>query len=112
MTSQTIRRTLKGTIEFCQDCGLYYLTYGNILISLTEAEYYVFEHYLFSIDIALWQEHNKAHQHEKFIPIPTKQGNLSLLFDEDDIYQLKLLFLGESARFLNINQMRIDYIPN
>ena len=107
-----ISQTNKGKIEYCKGCDRFYLVYENILLCFTEFEYYHFERLLFDIEVEQWVEYNKEFSHKKFIPIQTEQRNLTLMLDENDLIQLKQLFLGENAEILNINQIRIDYSPN
>ena len=107
-----ISQTNKGKIEYCKGCQQFYLTFENILLAFNEIEYYHFECLLFDINVEYWTEYNREFGHKKFIPIQTRQHNLTLMLDENDLIQLKRLMTGKNSKLLNINEINIDYLPN
>jgi len=80
-----------GHIALC-GCGTYLLCFKNIHLEFTKKEFFCFLDYIDSIDINYWENQFKSYPAcKRNIPIPTNQGNLLLVFDEDEFLLLRAI---------------------
>ena len=62
------------------------------------------------LDTSYWNENYPCPKVKKNIPIPTLQGNLVLLFNQQEIEELKNLFTYKFAKkYQQISVEEIDY---
>ena len=99
-----------GELTVCLDCNNYHLTFNNIFFEFTYEEYIYFKEYIIQLDTAYWNENYPCPRVKKNIPVPTLQGNLVLLFNQQEIEELRILF-DDSAyqKYKEISIKDIDY---
>ena len=69
-----------------------------------------FKKYLFQVNIDYWNEHYPCPQVKRNIPIPTLQKNLILLFNQQEVEELKkLLSLHTYHKYKELTIDEIDY---
>ena len=88
---RTIGKVKSGELTLCTKCNHYHLTFNNIFFEFTEKEYIQFKKYILHLDTSYWNENYPCPKVKKNIPIPTLQGNLVLLFNQQEIEELKNL---------------------
>lgn len=107
---KTIGKVKSGELTVCTNCNHYHLTFNNIFFEFTKEEYIQFKKYIFQLDTEYWNENYPCPRVKKNIPIPTLQGNLVLLFNQQEIEELKKLFSCKFAKkYQQIYAEEIDY---
>ncbi len=92
----------------CTKCKHFHLTFNNIFFEFNQEELDQFKDYLFAIDIDYWEDQYPCPKRN--IPVPSLQKNLILVFNRQEIAELKQLFSGYSyQKFKNITLDDIDY---
>ena len=99
-----------GELTVCLDFNHYHLTFNNIFFEFTYEEYIYFKKYINQLDTAYWNENYPCPRVKKNIPVPTLQRNLVLLFNQQEIEELRILF-NDSAyqEYKEISIKDIDY---
>jgi hypothetical protein len=106
---RTIGKVKSGELTLCTKCNHYQLTFNNIFFEFTEKEYIQFKKYILHLDTSYWNENYPCPKVKKNIPIPTLQGNLVLLFNQQEIEELKKLFNNDSyQKYEEISIKEID----
>lgn len=111
-----ISETKNGSLIKC-DCGRYHFTYNNLLFEFTENEIRAFKKFLRSISVSYWKRQFSCSVNcrSKIIPIPTNQGNLLLIFNEQEYYNLLELFFPKKNRInklLDTNEINYNFSEN
>lgn len=107
---RTIGKVKSGELTVCINCHRYHLTFNNIFFEFTKKEYIQFKKYILQLDTSYWNENYPYPKVKKNIPIPTLQGNLVLLFNQQEIEELKKLFTYKFAKkYQQIYVEEIDY---
>ena len=107
---RTIGKVKSGELTLCTKCNHYHLTFNNIFFEFTEKEYIQFKKYILHLDTSYWNENYPCPKVKKNIPIPTLQGNLVLLFNQQEIEELRALFNnGSYQKYQEISIKEIDY---
>lgn len=108
---EAINKTSKGELNFCKNCQQFHLEFNNIYFEFTPVEYNQFRKYVMFIETEYW-EHKYANANVKRkIPIPTLQENLVLMFNRQEIKELKALVTNKHQDIFNsyLNVDDIDY---
>ncbi len=105
-----VGKVKSGELTVCLDCNHYHLTFNNIFFEFTNDEYLYFKKYIIQLDTEYWNENYPYPKVKKNIPIPTLQGNLVLLFNQQEIEELRTLFNnGSYQKYQEISIKEIDY---
>ena len=105
-----LAKVKSGELTLCLDCNHYHLTFNNIFFEFTYEEYVYFKKYINQLDTAYWNENYPCPRVNKNIPVPTLQGNLVLLFNQQEIEELRILFNdGDYQKYKEISIKDIDY---
>ena len=105
-----VGKVKSGELTVCLDCNHYHLTFNNIFFEFTNDEYLYFKKYIIQLDTEYWNEIYPHPKVKKNIPIPTLQGNLVLLFNQQEIEELRALFNnGSYQKYQEISIKEIDY---
>lgn len=75
----------------CTGCKTYALTYKNIFFQFTSEQLTKFKSYVSQIDVAYWLDHNACSTQKRKVPIPTSHQNLILIFDINEVKELRIL---------------------
>ena len=107
---KTIGKVKSGELTVCLKCNHYHLTFNNIFFEFTKKEYIQFKKYIFQLNTEYWNENYPCPKVKKNIPIPTLQGNLVLLFNQQEIEELKKLLSSKIVKeYEQISVEEIDY---
>ena len=107
---KTIGKVKSGELTVCLKCHHYHLTFNNIFFVFTEKGYIQFKKYILHLDTTYWNENYPCPKVKKNIPIPSLQGNLVLLFNQQEIEELKKLFTYKfPKKYQQISVEEIDY---
>ena len=111
-----ISETKNGSLIKC-DCGRYHFTYNNLLFEFTENEIRAFKKFLASISVSYWKKQFSCaiNCKSKIIPIPTNQGNLLLIFNVQEYYNLLELFFPKKNRInklLETSEINYNFSEN
>ena len=108
-----LAKVKSGELTLCTNCNHYHLTFNNIFFEFTSEEYIYFKKYISQIDTTYWNENYPCPRVKRNIPVPTLQGNLVLLFNQQEIEELKTLFdnneYQEYKEYQEISIKEIDY---
>lgn len=89
--SKIISRVKNGEISICKNCETYTLTFNNIFFQFTADQLQKFTTYVFEVDIDYWLEYNSYSTQKRKVPIPTSHQNLILIFDVNEVLELRTL---------------------
>ncbi|MGB1391138.1 MAG: DUF6686 family protein [Flavobacteriaceae bacterium] len=107
---KTIGKVKSGELTLCTKCHHYHLTFNNIFFEFTKKEYIQFKKYIFQLNTEYWNENYPCPKVKKNISIPTLQGNLVLLFNQQEIEELKKLLSSKIVRkYEELSVEEIDY---
>ncbi|WP_303316829.1 DUF6686 family protein [Flavivirga abyssicola] len=107
---RTIAKVTNGELSICEQCNVYHVEFNNIYFEFTPNEFDHFKDYLLNIELDYWEERYSCAKVKRKIPIPSMQKNLVLMFNRQEIKELKLLFCGEECSFENVLHANdIDY---
>lgn len=107
---KTLAKTLNGDLTLCKACHKYQLSFNNLFFEFNNEELKQFREYLFEIDIDYWECEYNCPKYKRNIPIPSMQHNLILLFNREEIQELKvLLSFGKYNKFKKLRLDEIDY---
>ncbi|CAI8404866.1 MAG: Uncharacterised protein [Flavobacterium sp. SCGC AAA160-P02] len=108
---KTIAKGKSGELTVCTNCHHYHLTFNNIFFDFTKKEFFQFKKYIFQLDTEYWNENYPCTKVKRNIPVPTLQENLVLLFNQQEIEELKNLFSSQFyQQYQRINAEEIDYL--
>lgn len=97
-----------GNLSVCQDCEVYHLEFNNLYFEFDKDKFKQFQHFLLEVDSEYWETKYANANISRKIPIPSVQENLVLMFNRQEIQELKALMLyKKSNRFLTVDE--IDY---
>lgn len=105
-----LSKTKNGEFTFCKNCKIFHLEYNNIYLEFTKKEFLKFKSYVNELEIAFWEDKYACTRLRRKIPIPTQQSNLVLMFNRQELTELKVLLNTEQVntiRFLRL--VDIDY---
>jgi len=107
---KTIGKVKSGELTVCTNCDHYHLTFNNIFFEFTKKEYIQFKRYIFLLDTEYWNKNYPCPKVKRNIPVPTLQENLILLFNQQEIEELKKLFnMTFYQKYQQISLEEIDY---
>jgi len=107
---KSIAKVKNGQLTKCETCNIYHLIFNNIFFQFLPIEFESFKKYVIQIEIDLWENKNVDINMTRKIPIPTLQENLVIMFDRQEIEELKTLILSKNTnkyKFLKFDA--IDY---
>ncbi|WP_111308949.1 DUF6686 family protein [Confluentibacter sediminis] len=109
----TISKVKSGELTFCNTCNSYHLEFNNLYFELNSIQFIKLKNFLLEIDIAYW-EINYAHTgFKRKIPITSMNQNIVLMFNRQEIEELKTLVLKKkTALFLNVDDIDYQFILN
>ena len=107
---KTIAKVKSGELSMCKRCNVYHLSFNNLFFEFTTEELNSFKKYLFLLEIDYWEHKYDCSKIKRKIPIPSMQQNLFLMFNRQEIEELKSLFYKqENNSFASLNVDDIDY---
>ncbi|MUU79414.1 DUF6686 family protein [Winogradskyella endarachnes] len=96
---KTISKVSNGELSICKNCNVYHLEYNNIYFEFTVKQYEQFKNYLLNIEPDYWEDRYADADLKRKIPIPSLQSNLVLMFNRQEISELKYLFCNSYSVF-------------
>lgn len=108
---EAISKTSKGELNFCRNCQQFHLEFNNIYFEFTPIEYKQFRKYVLLIESEFWERKYANANVRRKIPIPTLQENLVLMFNRQEVAELKALISNKKEAVFNsiLNVDDIDY---
>lgn len=105
-----LSKVSNGELSICECCGIYHLEFNNIYFEFTQPQYQHFKSYLMTIEEAYWEDLYANANVKRKIPIPSIQENLVLMFNREEVIQLRKLFCNRGCVYENyISLVDIDY---
>ncbi len=107
-----LSKVKSGTLSLCKQCAIYHLEFNNIYFEFTTKELLNFKEFMRTINLGYWEEKYSCSMIKRKIPIPSTQNNLILMFNRQEVIELKaLLFFNEKENHLSILDVNeIDYV--
>ena len=107
---KNITKVKNGQLTKCETCNVYHLIFNNILLEFLPDEFENFKQYIMQIEINLWESKKNKINITRKIPIPTMQENLVLMFDKQEIEELKVLLFSKCTKEYELIRLEaIDY---
>jgi hypothetical protein len=108
--TKNIAKVKNGQLTKCETCNKYHLIYNNIFFEFYPIEFKSFKKYVLQLEVDLWENKNLGIKMTRKIPIPTSQENLVIMFDRQEIEELKSLILSENTNKYKFSKFdAIDY---
>jgi hypothetical protein len=106
----TISKVKSGIITKCNHCQNYHLTFNNIYFEFNRKQLIKFRDKILEINPDSWEKSYSNLKGKRKIPIQTLHQNLFLIFDREELNELKsLLSINEKFKHQLINLDDIDY---
>ncbi|KAA5823669.1 hypothetical protein FPF71_13305 [Algibacter amylolyticus] len=108
---KVLSKVKSGELYLCCQCEIYHLEFNNIYLELNKKEFKQFKSYILDLEIEYWQIKYASARVKRKIPIPSMQHNLVLMFNSQEILELKHLFSTTSNHVFtkNLTTKDIDY---
>ena len=108
--TKVISRVKNGEISMCKDCKNYNLVYNNFFFQFDKNQLNQFKDYIAKIDVDYWLGFSACTTQKRKIPIQTFHQNLFLVFDLQEINELKtLLGIKKGQLDKKLSPADIDY---
>ncbi|MFV0573005.1 MAG: DUF6686 family protein [Xanthomarina gelatinilytica] len=105
---KTLSKVNSGALSVCLDCNIYHLEFNNLYFEFNTKQFKHFKTYVLSVDCMFWECKYAKTCFKRKIPIPSMQDNLILMFNRQEIEELKSLMLQQKTlRLLDVDA--IDY---
>jgi hypothetical protein len=107
-----------GELSFCENCKLFHLVFNNLFFAVTTEELERLKSYIDGLEIGYWEHKHACSKMRRKIPLPTTQGNLVIMFNRQEVKELRTLLSyndideKESPRFLSIDDIDYNLILN
>lgn len=98
-----------GELSFCKQCNIYHLEFNNIYFEFSISQFKYFQAYLLTINSQFWEQKYACASFKRKIPIPSMQNNLVLMFNRQEIEELKTLVSTTKGTNAILNVDDIDY---
>lgn len=86
-----LSKTKSGDLSFCEEYKQYHLCFNNTLFCLNKRELERLKRYINQIEVMYWEHKYCSPKIRRKIPLPTKQHNLYLMFNRQEIEELRVL---------------------
>ena len=106
---KVLSKVKSGELAICCECKIYHLEFNNIYLEFSEKEIEQFKTFVSDIEIAFWEEKYASAGLKRKIPIPSIQRNLVLMFNRQEIEELKTLLFFSSDTSMN-HKLQVDEI--
>ena len=108
---QVISKTKSGELSICETCKVYHLEFNNIYLELNTKQFLQLKKYIMSVEIAYWEHKYSCSKMKRKIPLPSLQENLVLMFNRQEVTELKILFSLKNNGYNDILKLQeIDYM--
>ncbi|SFD24560.1 DUF6686 family protein [Algibacter pectinivorans] len=106
-----ISKVKSGELYLCRDCHVYHLEFNNIYLEFNAKEFKQFKNFILDLEIEYWEHKYASARVKRKIPIPSMQQNLVLMFNREEIKELKSLFTNttNSTFTRDLKTKDIDY---
>lgn len=106
-----LSQTKSENLVLREDLNFYQLTFNNLFIELSLLEFDTLKAYIYNLETDYWEQNPCCLRMKRKIPIPTTQQNLMLLFNKQEITELKLLLAyNEPPKKMFLSFDDIDYL--
>lgn len=107
---KTIATVKSGELSICKGCNSYQLIFNNLFFEFNQDDFDAFKNYILNIELDHAGQKYACSKLKRRIPIPSLQKNLFLIFNTQEIKELKTLLTTKTLsiyKLLDIND--IDY---
>ncbi|MCT4628622.1 DUF6686 family protein [Winogradskyella sp.] len=108
-----LSRVKSGELSYCKNCGSFHLVFNNLFFALDRKELKRFKSYIDDLEIEYWENKYDSSELRRKIPLPTTQDNLVIMFNRQEIVELKTMLnfsMNSNAEIMPIiNVDDIDY---
>lgn len=94
---KNISKVKNGQLTICETCNKYHLIFNNIFFEFYPIEFISFKKYILQLEVDLWENKKIGINMTRKIPIPTNQENLVIMFDRQEIEELKTLIISKKT---------------
>lgn len=113
---EAISKTSQGELNYCKGCKQFHFEFNNIYFEFTPEQFEQFKAYILFVEADYWEYKYACANVKRKIPIPTLQDNLVLMFDRQEIKELKVLVSDKNKAvfdtLLNVDDIDYTYIVN
>lgn len=107
-----ISKSQNGQIFKCDKCNLIHIEYKNLNFNFTLKQFNDFANYLAKIYGVKWEEKNKNTRFRRKIVIPIGHQSFRVLLTNDELEELKKLFIIKSKKTeisQNLNILNMNF---
>ena len=110
---KTLAKVKSGELSFCEICNIYHLEFNNLYCELNIIHFIKLKTFILDIDIDYWEQKYAYTNIKRKIPITTVSQNMVLMFNRQEVEELKSLFLNKrNESILNVDDIDYKFILN
>lgn len=106
---EIVSKVKSGELCLCKHCNIYHLEFNNIYFEFSFQQFNYFKAYILGVDCQFWEQKYACAKFKRKIPIPSMQDNLVLMFNRQEIEELKTLVSCKKSTNPILNVDDIDY---
>lgn len=112
---KTLAKVKSGELAVCEHCSNYHLIFNNIFLELNKNEFKRLKIFILNLDVEYWENKYDAPNLKRKIPIPSRDNSLVLMFNRQEIAELKQLFSKQSNIYntlIDVGDIDYNYYDN
>lgn len=110
---KTLSKGSRGVLSVCNACKIYHLEFNNLYFELNMGQLQQLKSYVLSLDCNYWECKYAKTCFKRKIPIPSMQENLILMFNRQEVEELKaLLSQNINTKLLSVDAIDYQLILN
>jgi len=107
---KNIAKVKSGELSICSGCNSYQLIFNNLFFEFNQEDYMAFKNYILNIELDYIGQKYACSKLKRRIPIPSLQKNLLLIFNDQEIKELRTLLTTKSPSEYKLLEVKdIDY---
>jgi len=119
--SQEIKLLAKvksGDISYCTGCKSFHLVFNNLFFDLNLKELKRLKSYIDEVEVGYWEHKYACSSLRRKIPLATSQHNLVLMFNRQEITELRSLLsildndCQKKPLYLNVDDIDYNFVVN
>lgn len=113
-----LAKAKSGELSFCEDCKSFHLIFNNLFFALNAKELKRLKAYVNDVEEMYWEHKYVCSNMRRKIPLPTTQENLVLMFNRQEVIELRTLLnfkrtKGKPAiNFLSVDDIDFNLVLN
>lgn len=115
---KVIATVKSGELSFCENCQVFHLFFNNLFFAVTREELERLKSYVDGLEVSYWEDKYACSRIRRKIPLPTTQENLVVMFNRQEVLELKVLLARKEKnkkkyiKFLTIDDIDYDIMLN